>query len=65
MASVELDGKLVMLGNFWDFHPRCHGIYQYGEFSGYWGLVRAIEVFLLRAKEEVEVVEDHTWQFED
>jgi hypothetical protein len=32
MVTCRSD-KLVMLGNFWDFHPGCHGIYEYGDFS--------------------------------
>jgi hypothetical protein len=24
-----------MSGNFWDFHPGCHGINQYGDFYGF------------------------------
>jgi len=38
MAQVDLNGKCVMGGNYWDFHPRCHGIYKYGEFNCYMGL---------------------------
>ncbi len=26
MAEVRVNNKVVMLGNFWDFHPGCHGI---------------------------------------
>lgn len=22
-----------MEGNYWDFHPGCHGIYKYGNFN--------------------------------
>jgi len=35
MAMVSIDGKCVMSGNFWDFHPGCHGINEYGEFRGH------------------------------
>ena len=42
MASVRLNGECVMSGNYWDFHPRCHGIYEYGDFKGYTGLANAI-----------------------
>ena len=41
MAEVILDGKCVMMGNFWDFHPGCT-IENYGEFRGYSGLIKAI-----------------------
>lgn len=43
MAEVWLNGELVMSGNFWDFHPGCHGINKYGDFKGYTGLVNAIQ----------------------
>ena len=42
MASVYLNGNLIMCGNFWDFHPGCHGINEYGDFKGYRDLARAI-----------------------
>ena len=35
MASVHIDDVLVMSGNFWDFHPGCHGIVEYGDFRGF------------------------------
>ena len=35
MAKVSIDDKCVMAGNFWDFHPGCHGINQYGDFYGF------------------------------
>jgi len=35
MAKVSIDDKCVMSGNFWDFHPGCHGINQYGDFYGF------------------------------
>lgn len=42
MAQVSLNDKIVMSGNFWDFHPGCHGINEYGDFNGYSDLARAI-----------------------
>lgn len=42
MAEVYLNDKLVMSGNFWDFHPDCNGVRQYGDFKGYSDLARAI-----------------------
>jgi hypothetical protein len=35
MAKVSINDKCVMEGNFWDFHPGCHGINQYGDFYGF------------------------------
>lgn len=63
-AEVLLDGKTVMRGNFWDFHPYCTGVHQYGEFQGYRGLANAVEVTLLRQGHEVEVVTDKNWKCE-
>ena len=42
MAQVSLNGKIIMCGNFWDFHPRCHGIYEYGDWNCYNGLANNI-----------------------
>lgn len=25
MAQIRMDGKQMFLGNYWDFHPGCHG----------------------------------------
>lgn len=25
MARVKLNGEIIFLGNFWDYHPGCHG----------------------------------------
>jgi hypothetical protein len=33
MAIVRIGIRVVMEGNTWDFHPSCHGIYQYGDFN--------------------------------
>lgn len=48
MAIVKLNGKLVMEGNFWDFHPGCHGITKYGEWKGFPDLVQKIYISLLK-----------------
>lgn len=44
MAQVSLNGEIVMSGNFWDFHPGCHGIVKYGDFKGYSDLARSIKL---------------------
>ena len=33
MAEVWFGKHCVMSGNYWDFHPECHGIWQYGKFN--------------------------------
>lgn len=47
MAIVLIDGKCVMEGNFWDFHPGCYGINEYGDFKGYLSLASAVEIKLV------------------
>lgn len=48
MAWVSVDGESVMEGNFWDFHPGCHGIHKYGDFKGYNSLAQAIRRKLIK-----------------
>ena len=48
MASVYVDRRHGinlpgMEGNYWDFHPGCHGITEYGDFRGYSGLVSGMK----------------------
>lgn len=30
-AMVSVGSEMVMLGNFWDFHPGCHGLNAWGD----------------------------------
>ena len=55
MAAVSLNNKCVMEGNFWDFHPGCHGISEWGEFKGYISLYRNIRDTLLKSGEAVNI----------
>lgn len=50
MAKVSLNGKLIMEGNFWDFHPGCHGIRKYGYFDSYVSLSTRIYQWLIKVK---------------
>lgn len=43
MAAVILNNKCIMEGNFWDFHPGCHGIYEYGNFKTFTELAFVIK----------------------
>ena len=37
MAFILIDKELVFLGNYWDFHPNCHGTSIGGyELKGLW-----------------------------
>lgn len=56
MAGVRAGRKWIMVGNFWDFHPGCHGIHEYGSFGSPLGLVFAIERSLRKqGKKDVSV----------
>lgn len=26
MAEIRIGGKAIYVGNFWDYHPGCHGV---------------------------------------
>lgn len=56
MAGVWVEDECVMVGNYWDFYPGCHGIHKYGEFKGPFSLARAIERALKNRGEEVVIV---------
>ena len=55
MASVSLNGKLVMLGNENDFYPGAHGIKKYGNFQGSEDLVNKIKAKLRKVGKRVVV----------
>jgi hypothetical protein len=52
MAYVYLNDEHIMSGNYWDFHPGCHGMYQYGDFKGVDSLAIAIKKSL---NDDVEI----------
>ena len=33
MAKIRNGNRVEMEGNYWDFHPGCHGITKYGNFN--------------------------------
>jgi hypothetical protein len=59
MATIYLDNKLIMTGNFWDFHPECHDIKEWGEFRGYLGLVRVISEKISKKGETVKLIKEN------
>lgn len=63
MARVSIDGKGVMEGNFWDFHPGCHGIHEYGEFESYKHLADRIKLTLMENGKQAEI-ETQTYKYE-
>jgi len=64
MATVELNGKCVMMGNFWDFHNDCHGM-KVPEFSNYRELSLIFKDALIAANQEVELVVNSKWNYEE
>jgi hypothetical protein len=34
MAKVKIGNQVVFEGNFWDFHPGCHGSILMNEYTG-------------------------------
>jgi len=58
MAEVWLNDECIMDGNFWDFHPGCHGINEYGDFKGYSDLARAIALSLHKEGESSKIVNE-------
>ena len=60
MACVELNGKCIREGNYWDFHPHCHSIHEYGDFQSYSQLANNIKLKLGGT-----VVYDYTWKYSE
>ncbi len=60
MACVDLNDKCVMMGNFWDFHPNCMGIREYGDFNSYTQLAMAIQ-----KKVGGVITYDFTWRYDE
>lgn len=64
MAEVLLDDELVMMGNFWDFHPGCCDVTEYGNFSSYATLSTAIYQHLVKSGVPYNEIETITEQYE-
>lgn len=59
MAEIILDGKHIMAGNFWDFHPGCTASTEkYGDFKGYSGLIKAISKTLCEKGATVKLIKE-------
>jgi hypothetical protein len=52
--AVSGKRTLIQMGNFWDFHPGCHGITKYGSFKGYEGLAYRVEQYLWKQGHQVK-----------
>lgn len=64
MATVELNGECLMMGNFWDFHNNCHGM-NIPDFSSYRELSLIFKDALITDGKDVEIVVDSKWKYED
>ena len=64
MAEVLLNGECIMDGNFWDFHPGCHGINEYGDFNSHYELAKKIgETLTKEGKEFTIVKEEYVYEY--
>ena len=57
-ATIYLDNKLIMSGNFWDFHPDYNDIKEWGDFRGFTGLVKAISDKLNKSGSTVKLIKE-------
>ena len=64
MAQVSVNGKGIMMGNFWDFHPSCHG-FDLPHFSTYHELAQLfVEAFIsIGGTVEISTINDWNWEF--
>lgn len=44
MAELVVNGKVVYVGNYWDFHPGCFGEEGIGDFNGRHSLMHEVEM---------------------
>ena len=58
MAAVFVDEKCIMEGNFWDFHPECHAINEYGDFEGHDDLASVVGESLRKNGYAVETLRE-------
>ena len=58
MARVSIDGKCVMEGNFWDFHPESLGINEYVDFEGHDDLATVIGARLEKNGYDIAIVRE-------
>ena len=56
MARVNDSVGNGMEGNFWDFHPGCHGITKFGFFRGFRLFVQALKKYHEQNGESVEII---------
>lgn len=64
MACVSVNGQCIMMGNYWDFHPGCHGL-KLPEFSSPSSLVTLFNNAIKSEGKEVKIVVDETWKYDE
>jgi len=56
MADVSDNFGNGMSGNFWDFHPGCHGITKFGDFRGYNMFAEIIKAYHIGKGRKAKIV---------
>lgn len=64
MAQVEVNGECIMTGNFWDFHPDCHGM-ELPDFRGASYLVELFDNACKASGKKSTIIVDKTWTYKD
>lgn len=64
MARVKVNGKAIMLGNFWDFHPGCHG-FNLPNFASYTELADLFVSALKSNQQAVTLATNGGWAYRD
>lgn len=64
MAQVRVNGQVIMLGNFWDFHPECHG-FDLPRFHGADDLARLLTQGLTTAGHAVDLRANDQWTYKN
>lgn len=65
MAQVKVNGKVIMVGNFWDFHPGCHGFNGLPSFHGYNSLANVFVLGLEADQRQASLVTNEEWTYRD
>jgi hypothetical protein len=56
-ATIYLDNKLIMTGNFWEFTP-SYSLIEWGDFRGYLGLVKAISDKMSKSGDTIKLIKE-------
>lgn len=64
MAVVEVNGKIVDMGNYWDFHNGCTGKWDLPDYNSRHGLVRVIKKIIEESGKEFDF-EEFDWSYNE